>query len=47
MLKEGEGHWRHMFNPYAHSFHEGLFKTYGNVARVYGFLGVRPTGEDF
>ncbi|KAI9458423.1 cytochrome P450 [Lactarius psammicola] len=33
------GHWRHMYNPYAFSFHEGLFKTYGTVARVYGFLG--------
>jgi hypothetical protein len=33
------GHGRHMFNPYAHSFHEGLYKTYGRVARVYGFLG--------
>ncbi|KAH8991720.1 cytochrome P450 [Lactarius akahatsu] len=33
------GHWRHMFNPYAFSFHEELFRTYGTVARVYGFLG--------
>ncbi|KAI9443764.1 cytochrome P450 [Lactarius psammicola] len=33
------GHWRHMFNPYAYSFHEGLYRTYGKVARVYGFLG--------
>jgi cytochrome P450 len=28
-----------MFNPYAYSFHEGLCRTYGKVARVYGFLG--------
>ncbi|KAI0294461.1 cytochrome P450 [Multifurca ochricompacta] len=33
------GHWYHMFNPYAYPFHEGLYKTYGKVARVYGFLG--------
>ncbi|KAI9440830.1 cytochrome P450 [Lactarius indigo] len=32
------GHWRHMFNPYAYSFHEGLYRTYGAVARVSGFL---------
>ena len=29
-----------MFNPYAHLFREGLFRTYGKVARVYGFFGV-------
>jgi hypothetical protein len=29
-----------MYNPYAYSFHEGLYRTYGTVARVYGFLGV-------
>lgn len=28
-----------MFNPYAYPFHEGLYKTYGKVARVYGFFG--------
>ncbi|KAH9165235.1 cytochrome P450 [Lactarius sanguifluus] len=28
-----------MFNPYAYPFHEGLYRTYGTVARVYGFLG--------
>ncbi|KAH9021020.1 cytochrome P450 [Lactarius pseudohatsudake] len=33
------GHLHHMFNPYAYPFHEGLYRTYGNVARVYGFLG--------
>ncbi|KAH9024224.1 cytochrome P450 [Lactarius pseudohatsudake] len=33
------GHWNHIFNPYAYPFHEGLHSTYGNVARVYGFLG--------
>ncbi|KAI9458420.1 cytochrome P450 [Lactarius psammicola] len=33
------GHWRHVFNPYALSFHEWLYRTYGKVARVYGFLG--------
>ncbi|KAI9458422.1 cytochrome P450 [Lactarius psammicola] len=33
------GHSRHMYNPYAFSFHEGLYRTYGTVARVYGFLG--------
>ncbi|KAH9039749.1 cytochrome P450 [Lactarius hengduanensis] len=33
------GHLLHMFNPYAYPFHEGLYRTYGNVARVYGFLG--------
>ena len=38
-----------MFNPNAYSFHEGLYRTYGRVARVNGFFGVRPagTGEDF
>lgn len=36
-----EGHWWHMFNPYAYPFHEGLYRTYGTVARIYGFLGVR------
>ncbi|KAH8984241.1 cytochrome P450 [Lactarius akahatsu] len=34
-----EGHWHHIFNPYAYPFHEGLYKTYGKVARVYGFFG--------
>ncbi|KAH9073512.1 cytochrome P450 [Lactarius deliciosus] len=34
-----EGHWSHIFNPYAYPFHEGLYSTYGKVARVYGFLG--------
>ncbi|KAH9175545.1 cytochrome P450 [Lactarius sanguifluus] len=34
-----EGHWHHIFNPYAYPFHEGLYSTYGNVARIYGFLG--------
>ncbi|KAH9066038.1 cytochrome P450 [Lactarius deliciosus] len=33
------GHLHHMFNPYAYPFHEGLYRTYGKVARVYGFLG--------
>ncbi|KAI9442924.1 cytochrome P450 [Lactarius indigo] len=33
------GHWHHMFNPYAYSFHESLYKSYGRVSRVYGFLG--------
>ncbi|KAI9458421.1 cytochrome P450 [Lactarius psammicola] len=33
------GHSRHMFNPYAFSFYEGLYKKYGTVARVYGILG--------
>ncbi|KAI9463351.1 cytochrome P450 [Lactarius psammicola] len=33
------GHWRHMFNPYAYPFHDGLYRTYGKVTRVYGFLG--------
>ncbi|KAF8270646.1 cytochrome P450 [Lactarius quietus] len=33
------GHWRHMYNPYAYSFHEGLYRTYGTVSRIYGFLG--------
>ncbi|KAH9057442.1 cytochrome P450 [Lactarius vividus] len=33
------GHWRHMYNPYAYSFHEGLYRTYGAVARVSGLLG--------
>ncbi len=34
-----------MFNPYAMSFHEGLYKTHGRVARVYGFFGVRLLTE--
>ncbi|KAH9073511.1 cytochrome P450 [Lactarius deliciosus] len=34
-----EGHWHHIFNPYAYPFHEGLYSTYGKVARIYGFLG--------
>jgi len=33
------GHWRHMFNPLAYPFHGGLYRTYGKVVRVYGFLG--------
>ncbi|KAH9034869.1 cytochrome P450 [Lactarius pseudohatsudake] len=33
------GHWRHMFNPYAYMFYEGLYRTHGKVARVYGFFG--------
>jgi hypothetical protein len=33
------GHWHHMFNAYAYSFHEELYRTYGKVTRVYGFLG--------
>ncbi|KAI9439892.1 cytochrome P450 [Lactarius indigo] len=33
------GHWRHMFNPYAYSFHDELYRAYGKVTRVYGFLG--------
>ncbi|KAH8986066.1 cytochrome P450 [Lactarius hatsudake] len=33
------GHWHHIFNPYAYPFHEGLYSTYGKVARIYGFLG--------
>ncbi|KAI9440827.1 cytochrome P450 [Lactarius indigo] len=33
------GHFRHMFNPYAYSFHEGLRRTYGTVARVNGVFG--------
>ena len=41
------GHWRHMFNPYAYVFYEGLYKTYGKVARLYGFFGVGPIGSDF
>src|SRR6266702_755933 len=36
-----------MFNPYALSFHEWLYRTYGNVARVYGFLGVCQASEGF
>jgi hypothetical protein len=36
------GHWRHMFNPHAYMFYEGLYKTYGKVARVSGFFGVGP-----
>ena len=35
-----------MYNPYAYSFHEGLYRTYGTVARVYGILGVRPPAKD-
>ncbi|KAH9056545.1 cytochrome P450 [Lactarius vividus] len=28
-----------MFNPYAYMFYDGLYRTYGKVACVYGFLG--------
>ena len=31
-----------MFNLNAYMFYERLHKTYGNVARVYGFFGVGP-----
>ena len=34
-----------MYNPYAFSFHEGLYRTYGAVTRVYGFLGVCLAGK--
>lgn len=34
-----------MFNPRAFSFYEELFKTYGTVARVNGFLGVSLVSE--
>ena len=27
-----------MFNPYAYMFYEGLYRTYGIVAHVYGFF---------
>ncbi|KAH9994081.1 cytochrome P450 [Russula compacta] len=33
------GHWWHLFNPSAYPFHEGLYRTYGKVARIYGFFG--------
>ncbi|KAH9979519.1 cytochrome P450 [Lactifluus volemus] len=33
------GHIHRMFNPYAFPFHEGLYKNYGRVARIYGFFG--------
>ncbi|KAN0127843.1 Cytochrome P450 [Lactarius tabidus] len=33
------GHWRQMYNPNAFSFHEGLYRTYGTITRVYGVLG--------
>ncbi|KAI0270685.1 cytochrome P450 [Gloeopeniophorella convolvens] len=33
------GHWRDMFSPFAYPFHEGLYQTYGRVARVYGLFG--------
>lgn len=36
-----------MYNPYAYSFHEGLYKTYGTVARVYGLWGVGLLAKDF
>lgn len=39
-----EGHSRHMFNRHAFQFHEGIYKTYGKVARIYGFFGVRRAG---
>jgi hypothetical protein len=35
-----------MFNPYAYSFHEGLYRTYGKVTRIYSFLGVSSTSKD-
>ncbi|KAF8267906.1 cytochrome P450 [Lactarius quietus] len=34
-----EGHWLHMFDSHAYTFYEELFRTYGQVARVSGFLG--------
>lgn len=34
-----------MFNPFAFSFYEELFKTYGTVARVNGYLGVSLVGK--
>ncbi|KAH9175552.1 cytochrome P450 [Lactarius sanguifluus] len=33
------GHLHHILNPCSYPFHEGLYSTYGKVARVYGFLG--------
>ncbi|KAI9432668.1 cytochrome P450 [Lactarius indigo] len=33
------GHWRHIFNRHAYQFHETINKTYGKVARIYGFFG--------
>ena len=35
------GHSRDIFNHNAFQFHEGIYKTYGKVARIYGFFGVR------
>lgn len=36
-----------MYNPNAFSFHEGLYRTYGTITRVYGFLGVCLASEYF
>ncbi|KAI9461967.1 cytochrome P450, partial [Lactarius psammicola] len=33
------GHWRHIFNHNAYQFHEAIYRTYGKVARIYGFFG--------
>ncbi|KAI0270680.1 cytochrome P450 [Gloeopeniophorella convolvens] len=33
------GNLRQMFNPLAYSWHDGLFRTYGRVACVYGLFG--------
>ncbi|KAH8982228.1 cytochrome P450 [Lactarius akahatsu] len=33
------GHWRHFFNHDAYQFHETIYRTYGKVARIYGFFG--------
>ena len=33
-----------MFNRNAFQFHEGIYKTYGKVARIYGLFGVRRAG---
>jgi len=33
------GHWQQMLQPYAYDFHEGLYRMYGKVARIYGIFG--------
>jgi hypothetical protein len=45
--KDEKGHWRHMFNLHAYVFYEELYRTYGKVARVSGFLGVGSISRDF
>jgi cytochrome P450 len=32
------GHSRHVFNHHAFQFHESIYRTYGKVARIYGFF---------